>query len=120
MTSASSFVARSPGTHAFHNAASGRAPDRRFVVDAGDVQLACKAWGRPDQPTVVLVHGYPDSSEVWHAVATDLANDFHVVAYDVRGAGESTAPSGIQAYRLERLSLDFEAVINQVSPHAPV
>lgn len=101
-------------------ASSGRAPDRRFVVSAGDVQLACKAWGSPDRPTVVLVHGYPDNSEVWHAVATDLAADFHVVAYDVRGAGDSTTPKGTQAYRLERLSLDFEAVIDTVSPHAPV
>eukprot|EP01137_Pigoraptor_chileana_P000507 Opistho-2@36821 len=101
-------------------AASGRAPDRRFVVSAGDVQLACKAWGSPDRPTVVLVHGYPDNSEVWHAVATDLSADFHVVAYDVRGAGDSTTPKGMQAYRLERLSLDFEAVIKAVSPNAPV
>lgn len=99
---------------------TGAAAARRFVVDAGDVQLACKAWGQQGRPTVVLVHGYPDSSEVWHAVATDLANDFYVVAYDVRGAGGSTAPKGTQAYRLERLSLDFEAVINAVSPNTPV
>ena len=102
-------------------AAVGRAPDRRFTVIAHDgIQLACKVWGLPGRPTVVLVHGYPDNSEVWHAVAADLANDFHVVAYDVRGAGDSTAPKGKEGYRLERLSKDFEAVINAVSPQEPV
>lgn len=102
-------------------AAAGRAADRRFTLTTDDgIQLACKAWGSPDRPTVVLVHGYPDNSEVWHAVAADLANDFHVVAYDVRGAGDSTAPKDTSGYRLERLSLDFEAVINAVSPDAPV
>lgn len=101
--------------------ASGRLPDRHFTVTTDDgIVLACKAWGATDRPTVVLVHGYPDNSEVWHAVAADLANDFHVVAYDVRGAGASTAPRAKAGYRLERLSKDFEAVINQVSPGAPV
>lgn len=102
-------------------AALGRLPDRRFTVTTDDgIQLACKVWGAADRPTVVLVHGYPDNSEVWHAVAADLAQDFHVVAYDVRGAGESTAPKGTAGYRLAYLSKDFEAVINHVSPHAPV
>lgn len=99
-------------------------PDARFTVTTSDgVRLAVKTWGQkagPGRPTVVLVHGYPDCSEVWHAVAADLAHDFFVVAYDVRGAGESSAPKGGQAYRLERLSQDFETVINEVSPQAPV
>lgn len=98
-----------------------RLPDRRFTVTTDDgVRLACKVWGTVGQPTVVLVHGYPDSSEVWHAVAADLAKDFHVVAYDVRGAGESTAPGGMAGYRLARLSQDLETVIDHVSPLAPV
>lgn len=97
------------------------APDTRFTVDADGVPLAVKTWGEPaGRPTVVLVHGYPDNSTVWHAVAADLAADFHVVAYDVRGAGDSGVPRGRAAYTLERLSKDFEAVIARVSPHAPV
>ena len=99
-------------------------PDARFTVTTSDgVRLAVKTWGEPagpGRPTVVLVHGYPDSSEVWHAVAADLAQNFFVVAYDVRGAGDSDAPKGTAAYRMARLSQDFETVINRVSPNAPV
>ncbi len=64
------------------------------TVQSGDVTLAVRTWGDPAHPTVVLVHGYPDNSEVWHAMAPQLARDYYVVAYDVRGAGRSSAPKG--------------------------
>src|SRR5690606_37022733 len=44
------------------------------------------------RPTVVLLHGYPDTKELWYPVAERLAPRFHVVLYDVRGFGKSTAP----------------------------
>ena len=80
---------------------TGLLPDARFTVTTSDgVRLAVKTWGEPagpGRPTVVLVHGYPDSSEVWHAVAADLAQNFFVLAYDVRGAGDSDEPRGTAA-----------------------
>jgi NAD(P)-dependent dehydrogenase (short-subunit alcohol dehydrogenase family)/pimeloyl-ACP methyl ester carboxylesterase len=91
-----------------------------FTVQSGDVTLAVKTWGDATRPTVVLVHGYPDNSEVWDALAALLAHDFHVVAYDVRGAGQSTAPRGRKAYRLGKLTDDFVAVIDTLSPERAV
>lgn len=83
--------------------------------------LAVREWGDGDthRPTVVLVHGYPDTSAVWLAVAERLAARYHVVAYDVRGAGASAAPSGTEAYRLERLVEDLAAVIDATTAAAP-
>jgi pimeloyl-ACP methyl ester carboxylesterase len=69
---------------------------------------------------VVLVHGYPDAAEVWSMVAERLAEDYQVVAYDVRGAGRSTAPHGTAPYALPLLVDDLAAVIDAVSPDAPV
>ncbi|WP_020423760.1 MULTISPECIES: alpha/beta fold hydrolase [Cupriavidus] len=92
----------------------------RLSVRSGDVRLAVQTWGDPSRRAIVLVHGYPDNSAVWHGVAPLLADDYHVVAYDVRGAGASSAPAGVAAYRLERLAEDFGAVIDAVSPGAPV
>ncbi len=69
---------------------------------------------------IVLVHGYPDSSEVWIKVAQQLALQFHVVAYDVRGSGESDAPAHIRDYNLTALTHDFNAVIDFVSPDRSV
>ncbi|UBM12273.1 alpha/beta fold hydrolase [Cupriavidus metallidurans] len=91
-----------------------------FAVQSGPVRLAATAWGDPGHPVVVLVHGYPDNSHVWHGVAQALAGRFRVVAYDVRGAGTSDVPAGVADYRLERLADDFIAVIDAVSPDRPV
>lgn len=90
------------------------------AVAAGDVTLAAKTWGDASRPAVVLVHGYPDNSEVWRRVAPLLAKSYYVIAYDVRGAGLSTKPARTADYRLERLVDDFAAVIDALAPNRAV
>ncbi|CAN0628557.1 putative oxidoreductase EphD [Burkholderia multivorans] len=90
------------------------------AVASGDVTLAVKTWGDASRPSIVLVHGYPDNSSVWHAVAPLLAHRHFVIAYDVRGAGLSGAPSRTADYRLAKLTDDFIAVIDALSPGRPV
>jgi pimeloyl-ACP methyl ester carboxylesterase/heme-degrading monooxygenase HmoA len=41
-------------------------------------------------PTLVLVHGYPESSETWRKVMPELARTFTVIAPDTRGVGRSS------------------------------
>ncbi len=94
---------------------------RERRVRTGEVELCVAEMGDPGRPTVVLVHGYPDSKEVWSEVAERLAGHFHVVAYDVRGHGRSTAPRPLRGgFTLEKLTDDFLAVADAVSPDAPV
>ncbi|MEU5756386.1 SDR family oxidoreductase [Streptomyces sp. NPDC047829] len=94
---------------------------RERWVHTGGVELCVAELGDPLRPTVVLVHGYPDSKEVWSEVAVRLADRFHVVLYDVRGHGRSTAPSPLRGgFTLEKLTDDFLAVADAVSPDRPV
>ncbi|MEV5186362.1 SDR family oxidoreductase [Streptomyces werraensis] len=94
---------------------------RQRWVRTGGVELSVAELGDPERPAVVLVHGYPDSKEVWSRVAPRLAERFHVVAYDVRGHGGSTAPRPLRGgFTLEKLTDDFLAVVDAVSPHRPV
>lgn len=66
---------------------------------------------------LVLVHGYPDSQEMWDPVAELLAGDgMHIVTYDVRGAGASDVPSGKAGYVVERLVDDLAAVLDATVP----
>ena len=74
----------------------------------------------PAHPTLVLVHGYPDTKSVWEPVMQRLATRFHVVAYDVRGAGGSSAPRARAAYHVDRLADDFDAVCRAVAPDRSV
>src|SRR5438067_11741555 len=90
-----------------------RGPGReRFVAGAGGVRLCVVEYGADvrdaGRPAVVLLHGYPDSKEVWSPVAELLAERFHVVLYDVRGHGRSSAPSPLKGgFTLEKLTEDF-------------
>lgn len=57
---------------------------------------------------VVLVHGFPLSSEIWAEVAVRLADIFRVVAPDLRGHGGSEAPPG--PYSMDDLAEDVVAL----------
>ncbi|MFI7245495.1 SDR family oxidoreductase [Streptomyces qinglanensis] len=95
------------------------ARERRIAT--GGIDLCVAELGDTARPTVVLLHGYPDSKEVWSAVAHRLQDRFHVVLYDVRGCGRSTAPKPLRGgFTLEKLTDDFLAVIDAVSPGEPV
>ena len=96
------------------------AQSTRLVETSDGLRLAVYERGPADAETVVLVHGYPDNHTVWDGVAAALADRFHVVSYDVRGTGESGVPESTAGYRLTQLSDDFRAVIDAVSPEAPV
>lgn len=65
---------------------------RERRVHTGGIDLCVAELGDEGRPTIVLVHGYPDSKEVWTDIAGQLADQWHVVLYDVRGHGRSTAP----------------------------
>ncbi|BAC71964.1 short-chain dehydrogenase [Streptomyces avermitilis] len=94
---------------------------RERWVRTGGIELCVAELGDETQPTVVLVHGYPDSKEVWSEVAGRLSERFHVVLYDVRGHGRSTAPQPLRGgFTLEKLTDDFLAVADAVSPDRPV
>lgn len=45
-------------------------------------------------PPVLLLHGFPQTKAMWHAVAPTLAERFTVVASDLRGYGDASKPDG--------------------------
>ncbi|QCQ93075.1 alpha/beta fold hydrolase [Rhodococcus sp. SGAir0479] len=93
---------------------------RPRVVTNGDVRLAVYEQGNPDGETLVLVHGWPDTHELWGHVIAHLEDRFRIVSYDTRGAGASSRPTAVSAYALPLLAGDLFAVIDAVSPDAPV
>lgn len=89
----------------------------RTVPGSGGLRLAVQERGAAgDGPTVMLVHGYPDSHTVWDLVAERLAVDHHVVTYDVRGAGTSGVPKDRAGYAMAHLVADLVAVADATSP----
>ncbi|MFC5182918.1 SDR family oxidoreductase [Actinomadura harenae] len=93
---------------------------RDHKVRSGDVELAVRERGEGRRPTVLLVHGYPDTGAVWDEVAGLLAERYRVLTYDVRGAGASTAPADPGDYAIPALVGDLAAVLDAVGGDAPV
>jgi pimeloyl-ACP methyl ester carboxylesterase len=46
-------------------------------------------WGNPDAPPLLLVHGGRDHCRNWDWVAQELRKDYHIIAPDLRGHGDS-------------------------------
>ncbi|MBT3916260.1 MAG: alpha/beta hydrolase [Rhodospirillaceae bacterium] len=44
-------------------------------------------------PPLLLLHGYPQTHVMWHKIALRLAEEFTVVATDLRGYGDSSKPN---------------------------
>ncbi|WP_267640825.1 alpha/beta fold hydrolase [Haloarchaeobius amylolyticus] len=72
-----------------------------------DVRLHYVEAGDPADPTVVLVHGFPEFWYSWRNQLPALAEaGYHVVAPDMRGYNRSEKPHGVAAYRITELSAD--------------
>jgi pimeloyl-ACP methyl ester carboxylesterase len=59
---------------------------------------------------LVLIHGIPQTSYEWRHVIPFLSKDFHVIAPDLRGLGDSSRPSGSYAKKI--LANDIWKLIN--------
>jgi len=82
----------------------------RYRVGTGMV-LAADAWGDPDAPPVLLLHGGGQTRHAWGGAGASLAQaGFHAIAVDLRGHGDSNwDPAG--DYRLESYARDIHGIV---------
>jgi pimeloyl-ACP methyl ester carboxylesterase len=68
-------------------------------------------WGNPGAPPLILQHGGRDHCRSWDWVAEELAKDWHVIAPDLRGHGDSAwAPDG--NYEMNAFVYDFAQLVH--------
>ena len=68
-------------------------------------------WGNADKPLLVLIHGGRDHARSWDWVAADLRRDYHVVAPDLRGHGDSQWVIG-GSYSMIDYTLDIATILS--------
>jgi non-heme chloroperoxidase len=92
------------------------------VRGGGGVALHVREWGRPDGPPILLIHGWSQSHLCWaRQYQSALADEFRLVAYDLRGHGMSEAPPEPGHYTDPRLwADDVAAIIDQLRLDRPV
>jgi len=89
---------------------------------AGDVRLPVRAWpeaGAARRPTaIVAIHGLTANHTCWYPMADALAGEYRLVAYDLRGRGESDKPA--TGYSLAQHGADLRALLDGLGLARPV
>lgn len=78
-----------------------------------NVDIFYREAGDPARPAIVLLHGFPTSSQMYRELIPLLADRFHVIAPDYPGFGYSSAPDETQfAYTFEHLADVMEGFLD--------
>src|SRR6202790_4344818 len=84
--------------------------------------IAAQEWGNPNGPEILFIHGFSQSHLSWiRQVDSDLAKDFRMVTYDLRGHGSSDKPFEPERYKDSKAWGDeVQAVIDAAALKRPV
>ena len=92
-------------------------PPTEHTVNAHGLDLHYLDWGNPGAPPVLLLHGLQDSAALWGTFAEAMRDDFHVMALDHRGHGDSPRA---ETYALADYIAETRDVIRNLGLEAPV
>lgn len=92
------------------------------VQGGGGLRLHVREWGKADGPPILFIHGWSQNHLCWDKqYESTLADEFRLVAYDLRGHGMSEAPLEPEHYTDGKLwADDVAAIIDQLRLDGPV
>ncbi len=77
--------------------------------------------GAAENPTIILLHGFPSSSHMYRGLIPALADKFHVIAPDYIGFGQSDAPSPADfKYTFDNLTAQVTGLVDKLGLHSYV
>lgn len=83
----------------------------RQTLSKSDIELSYLEWKEGKEP-LLLLHGLADNALVWSSLGDDLAPQYHIVAPDMRGHGESSKPE--DDYTFASAIADLEALMDHL------
>jgi pimeloyl-ACP methyl ester carboxylesterase len=77
-------------------------------------------WGKPENPLIVMLHGFLDHAHTFDLLAAKLSDTFNIVAWDARGFGKTdwVHPSGY--YHFFEYLYDLELFLEHFKDRKPV
>lgn len=95
---------------------AGTAPKVKYrTVKVAGLDVFYREAGREDAPAVLLLHGFPTSSHMFRNLIPALADEYHVIAPDYPGFGQSSMPPRDKfAYTFDNLADVIEKFIDTV------
>ncbi len=92
---------------------------KRLSFRANGLTLNCLDYGGDSRPPLLFLHGGSAHAHWWDFVAPAFVNDFHVLALDQRGHGESQWPAQWE-YGSRHYVSDLDQVIDDWGFGAPI
>jgi pimeloyl-ACP methyl ester carboxylesterase len=92
------------------------------VRGGGGLRLHVREWGKADGPPILFIHGWSQNHLCWvKQYESALAEEFRLVAFDLRGHGMSESPLGQDHYTDGKLwADDVASIIDELSLDRPV
>ncbi|MET0463374.1 MAG: alpha/beta hydrolase [Chitinophagaceae bacterium] len=85
------------------------------TVAINGIDIFYREAGSKDQPTLLLLHGFPSSSHMFRDLIRELSDSFHLIAPDYPGFGQSHAPDVKEfTYTFDNLSIVIERFIDEL------
>ena len=85
------------------------------TIRVNELDIFYREAGPQSAPTILLLHGFPTSSNMFRNLIPRLATSFHVVAPDYPGFGQSSMPSHHDfAYTFENLTNVVEQLVEKL------
>ncbi|XP_054751070.2 epoxide hydrolase 1-like [Lytechinus pictus] len=81
------------------------------VISLKDIKLHIVESGDPKNPLMLFLHGFPECWYSWRHQIRTFNKDYHCVAFDMRGVGESDGPDGVSNYTMDKLVGDVHDMI---------
>jgi pimeloyl-ACP methyl ester carboxylesterase len=84
-------------------------------IRLNELDIFYREAGQQDAPAILLLHGFPTSSNMFRNLIPRLATSFHVVAPDYPGFGQSSMPNHKEfAYTFENLTNVVEQLVEKI------
>ena len=85
------------------------------TIQVEDCKIFYRETGDPQKPTLLLLHGFPSSSHMFRELMPELAADYHLVAPDFPGFGQTESPDRTEFdYTFDHLAKIIDRFTEQV------
>jgi len=83
------------------------------TLEIDGVEIFYREAGDKNKPTILLLHGFPSSSHMYRNLINELSDDYHLIAPDYPGFGQSSSPSpSVYPYSFDNLALTVNHFID--------
>jgi pimeloyl-ACP methyl ester carboxylesterase len=83
------------------------------TVKVDGLDIFYREAGGKNKPNILLLHGFPSSSHMYRDLINDLSADYHLIAPDYPGFGQSSSPSpSVYHYSFDNLAATINHFID--------